>query len=159
MLQTAEPLSPDVIDVFQTELEVNVYGLLRVAQAFAPALKANGGGVLVQLNSIASLRNFAAFSTYCASKAAAYSFTQALRDTLAAQNTKVISVHPGPIETDMAKHAGFEESDPPSMVSDAVLNALRNDDYHVFPDTMAQQFWQAYQPFAENVVEPVMGEG
>ena len=58
-----------------------------MAQAFAPVLKKNGGGALVQLNSIASMKNFAPFTTYSASKAAAYSVTQGLRDELAEQGT------------------------------------------------------------------------
>jgi NADP-dependent 3-hydroxy acid dehydrogenase YdfG len=56
MFHAAHLLSADAIAALQAEMEVNVYGLMRVAQAFAPILKANGGGALVQLNSIASLK-------------------------------------------------------------------------------------------------------
>lgn len=38
----------------QEEIEVNVYGLMRMAQAFSPVLKSNGGGALAQLNSVGS---------------------------------------------------------------------------------------------------------
>ncbi|MGK0310003.1 MAG: NAD(P)-dependent dehydrogenase (short-subunit alcohol dehydrogenase family) [Lentimonas sp.] len=79
ILQQTKVLDDNVIENFEKELEVNVYGLLRMAKAFAPILKANGGGVFVQLNSVTSLKNFPDFATYCASKAAAYSFTQALK--------------------------------------------------------------------------------
>ncbi|MGB5544149.1 MAG: SDR family NAD(P)-dependent oxidoreductase, partial [Gammaproteobacteria bacterium] len=82
ILSIANPLASSAVAVMQEEMEVNVYGLMRMAQAFAPVLKANGGGALVQLNSVASLKNFADFATYCASKAAAYSITQGLRDVL-----------------------------------------------------------------------------
>jgi short-subunit dehydrogenase len=54
--------------------------LLRVANAFAKTLEANKGS-LVQLNSIASIKN-PHLSTYSASKAASYSLTQALRTEL-----------------------------------------------------------------------------
>lgn len=157
ILKQATPLDEGAIDTLRQELEVNVYGLLRFAQAFAPVLKANGAGkqnatALVQLNSVASLKSFPAFATYCASKAASYSLTQALRDELSAQGTAVLSVHPGPIATDMGSDAGFDEADPPEMVAEAVVAALAAGDFHAFPDSMAKRFADAYAGFAENIV-------
>ena len=76
VLKTASPLSDGAIDALTFEMEINVFGLIRMAQAFAPVLKSNGGGVFVQLNSVASLKAFPDFATYCASKAASYSITQ-----------------------------------------------------------------------------------
>ena len=159
IFQPAKVLDDNVIKNFEKELEVNVYGLLRMAKAFAPILKSNGGGVFVQLNSIASLKNFSDFATYCASKAAAYSFTQALRDSLGEQGTYVLSVHPGPIATDMAHQAGMEDMGyPVSVVSDGIIEALKAGDFHLFPDEMARQFGEAYKSFAENIVEAEQGE-
>jgi NAD(P)-dependent dehydrogenase (short-subunit alcohol dehydrogenase family) len=99
VLKAVSPLDVGAIDALQFEIDVNVYGLIRMAQAFAPVLAANGGGAFVQLNSVVSLKSFADFATYSASKAAAYSITQALRDKLKAQGTQVVSVHPGPGRT------------------------------------------------------------
>ena len=160
ILVGATPLSPEVFATFQQELEVNVYGLLHMAQAFAPVLKANGGGAFVQLNSVASLKSFVDFATYAASKATAYSFTQALRDQLATQGTLVVSVHPGPIATDMGKDAGLMEiADSPQTVADGIVAALENGTFHVFPDKMAKDFEKAYAPFAKGIVEANLGEG
>ncbi len=154
ILKTASPLDEHAIQTMLEEIDVNVFGLIRVAQAFAGVLKANGGGAFVQLNSVASVKCFADFATYCASKAAAYSITQALREKLGEQGTAVLSVHPGPIATDMAGDAGLQDiADPPSMVSDGIVAALRAGDFHLFPDTMAKQVGGAYQSFAENIVE------
>ncbi len=89
VLKTTSVMSPDVYESLSFEFDTNVLGLVRVAQAFAPILKRNGGGGLVQLNSVVSMKCFADFATYCcASKAAAYSLTQALRSSLADQGTK-----------------------------------------------------------------------
>ncbi|MEM9585892.1 MAG: SDR family oxidoreductase [Planctomycetota bacterium] len=159
VLKPADLLTRDAFDAFQFEMDTNVYGLLRVAQAFAPVLAANGGGALVQLNSVASLRTFGGFETYAASKAASYSITQGLRERLAEQGTAVVSVHPGPIATDMATDAGLDEiAEPPSMVSEAIVSGLESGDFHVFPDTMAKQFGGAYEGFAQAVVEADMSE-
>lgn len=150
----AQVMAADVIEKFQKELTINVYGLLHMAQAFAPVLKANGGGAFVQLNSIASLRSFPDFATYPASKAASYSFTQALRPVFEEQGTAVLSVHPGPIGTDMAKQAGIEEdADPPSVVSEGIVASLKAGDFHLFPDKMAKDFEKAYHNFAEGIIE------
>lgn len=154
ILEPCTVFDDNVIATFERELQVNVYGLLRMAKAFAPVLKANGGGAFVQLNSIASLANFPGFSTYCASKAAAYSFTQALKASFAEQGTQLLSVHPGPIATDMAAEAGMGDiGDPAERVSEGIVTALRSGDFHLFPDTMAKSFEKAYHSFAAGVIE------
>lgn len=141
-------------DSFAFELDSNVLGLMRTARAFAPVLKANGGGALVQLNSVASLKCFPDFTTYCASKAAAYSITQALRVQLAGQGTAVFSVHPGPIATDMAEEAGMTASaEPPSVVANAIILAFKTGVFHVWPDGMARQMGASYKSFAEGTIE------
>ncbi len=160
VLRTATALSEAAAADLQFELETNVFGLLRIAQVFAPLLKNNGGGALVQLNSVASLKSFPEFATYCASKAAAYSLTQALRASLAQQGTAVLSVHPGPIATEMGAAAGLAEiAEPPELVAEAIVASLRAGDFHCFPDSVAQQIGAAYQSFAKRVVESGSSEG
>ena len=100
----------------------------------------------IQLNSVASLKNFVPFSTYSASKVAAYSVTQSLREMLSDQGTAVISVHQGPIATDMANNAGITEIEPPDVA------ALKSGDFHLFPDAFAKQVKQAYQDYSKNIV-------
>ncbi|MBT3059266.1 MAG: SDR family oxidoreductase [Candidatus Thiodiazotropha sp.] len=160
MLNIANPLASNAVAAMQDEMEVNVYGLMRMAQAFAPILQVNGGGALVQLNSVASMKNFADFATYSASKAASYSITQGLRDILQAQGTQVVSVHPGPIATDMAVNAGLGEiAEPAELVAQAIIEALESDQFHAFPDSMAKQIGAVYRDFASNIVEANLMEG
>lgn len=159
VLKTSTPLEDDAIASLEFEMSINVYGLIHMAKAFAPILKANGGGVFAQLNSVVSMKAFSSFSTYSASKAAAYSITQTLRELLADQGTTVLSVHPGPIATDMGDAAGLTEvAESPVLVPEGVLEALKTGKFHVFPDSMAQQIGGVYSSFAENVVEVVMAE-
>lgn len=160
VLRQKAALDADAIEALQFEMNANVYGLMRVAQVFAPVLKTNGGGAFVQLNSVASVKTFSNMATYCASKAASYSITQGLRDSLREQGTHVVSVHPGPIETDMGRDAGFEDiAASPSLVAIAVFDAIAEGRFHAWPDPMAQQVGTAYQSFAEKVVETDMEEG
>ncbi|MDJ0615927.1 MAG: SDR family oxidoreductase [Calothrix sp. MO_192.B10] len=154
------PLDENAIASLEFEININLYGLIHMAQVFAPLLKANGGGVFAQLNSVVSMKTFSNFATYSASKAAAYSVTQALRELLNDQGTTVLSVHPGPIATDMGDEAGLTEiAEPPTLVAEGIIKALENGDFHVFPGSMAKQIGGAYQSFAKNVVEVNMSEG
>ena len=156
VLEVASTLDAHAEEAFKFEMNVNALGLLRIAQAFTPVIEQNGKGALVQLNSVASIKNFASFATYSASKAASYSLTQGLKDELAAKDIDVISVHPGPIKTDMADKAGFDFGETPEVVAKAIIEGLKTGSFHVFPDTMAKDFEAGYASYATNVVEPVM---
>lgn len=159
ILKTSTPLAEEAISSFEEEIKINVYGLIYMAQAFAPVLKANGGGVFAQLNSVVSMKSFASFATYSASKAAAYSITQALREMLKEQGTIVLSVHPGPIATDMGDMAGLTEiAESPILVAEGIIAALKAGNFHVFPDSMAKKIGGAYESFAKNVIEVSMAE-
>jgi len=154
ILRIADPLSDDVEELFNQELTTNTFGLIRMAKAFIPVLEKNGGGAFVQLNSVASIKNFAGFTTYSASKAAAYSLTQGLRDQVADKGIQVLSVHPGPIATDMANEAGMGEmGQPVDSVSEGIVAALKAGNFHLFPDEIAKQFEGSYSSYADNFIE------
>jgi NAD(P)-dependent dehydrogenase (short-subunit alcohol dehydrogenase family) len=160
VLRTATPFSDDALDALKFEFDVNVYGLIHIARAFSPVLKQNGGGAFVQLNSVVSMKCFPQFATYCASKAASYSLTEAIRELLKEQGTQVVSVHPGPIATDMGDDAGLTEiAEPPELVGESIVDALKAGEFHAFPDSMAKQIGGAYESFAKNVVEAELPEG
>ncbi len=154
VLTTTGPLDEDALEALAFEIDVNLYGLIRMAQAFAPVLARNGGGAFAQLNSVVSMKSFVGFATYSASKAAAYSMTQSLREALKAQGTHVLSVHPGPIATDMGDAAGLTAiAESPTLVGEAIVAALAAGEFHVWPDSMAKQIGAAYRSYAEGVVE------
>jgi NAD(P)-dependent dehydrogenase (short-subunit alcohol dehydrogenase family) len=123
------PLNAD-LDEARREYEVNVLGTLRVAQAFGPRLDA-----LVNVLSVASFRPLLSLSTYAASKAAAWSITQSLREEL--PEALVVGVHAGFIDTDLT--AGLDAPKiPPSQVVEATLEALRNDETEVLADEISR---------------------
>lgn len=160
VLTNTTALEEDAIAALRSEMETNVYGLIHMAQSFAPVLKANGGGAFAQLNSVASMKSFPPFTTYCASKAAAYSVTQALRDLLSEQGTTVLSVHPGPIATDMGAAAGLSDiAEPAELVGEAIVQALQAGEFHAFPDSMAKSIGDAYASFSQSIVEADLMEG
>jgi len=150
-------ISDNVEDELQKQLDVNVFGFLRIANAFAETLIAHKGA-LVQMNSVASIKNFPHLSTYSASKAASYSLTQGLRADLGEKGVRILSVHPGPIDTKMAEEAGFDNPSSPETVSEGIIEALKAGDFHLFPDEMAKKIEQAYKKFSEDVVLADMSE-
>jgi NAD(P)-dependent dehydrogenase (short-subunit alcohol dehydrogenase family) len=94
-------LGAPTMDDARLEIETNYLGTLAMCRAFAPVLKRNGGGVLVNMLSVVSFFNAPMQGSYCASKAAEWSLTKAVRFELRAQGTLVIGVYAGYINTDM----------------------------------------------------------
>lgn len=149
ILNLTSVLDDDVEEAFLQEMETNVLGLLRVVKAFAPVIAKNTGA-FVQINSVASLLSSIQFSTYSASKAASYSFTQALQMALAEQSIPVLSVHPGPIFSDMSGKTGMNDiAEPPEVVAEGIVKSLEEGKTHFFPDKVAREFESAYQPFVD----------
>lgn len=144
-------IKENVIEETMRQFNINALGLIRVANAFAATLVAKKGAI-VQMNSVASIKNFPHLSIYSASKAASYSVTQGLRAELGSQGVSVLSVHPGPIDTDMSAGAGFTQTSPTTVVSEGIVEALAKGEFHLFPDPMAKEFEKAYASFSENCV-------
>jgi len=124
------------------EMEVNVFGTLATIRAFAPVLARNGGGVIVNVLSVVSWFTVPFNATYCASKHAALAVTDGARIELKAQGTRVIAVHAGYIDTDMASAIG-EPKTSPQQVVERTLAAIRGGDDLVLADERAKQVWQA----------------
>lgn len=85
------------------QMETNFFGTLRMAQAFAPVLAANGGGAMLNVLSIASWINRPLLGGYGATKSAAWALTNGLRHELRAQGTQVTALHMGFVDTDLTR--------------------------------------------------------
>jgi NAD(P)-dependent dehydrogenase (short-subunit alcohol dehydrogenase family) len=131
------PLDADAIDGARAELEVNYFGLLNVARAFAPVLAANGGGALVHMHSVLSWIHFPSSGTYAASKAAAWAATNALRVQLRGQGTQVVGVHVGYVDTDMTARVSDPKSTPEEVVA-AVLEGVEAGAEEVLADEVTR---------------------
>lgn len=94
------------LEQLQHEIEINYFGALRMARAFAPAMIEHGDGLIVNVASILGKVSVPAMGNYCAMKAALLSLSQALRGDLAGTGVRVITVLPGTIETDMSRNFG-----------------------------------------------------
>ncbi|WP_397453140.1 SDR family oxidoreductase [Pseudomonas sp. NA-150] len=116
-------LAEDSVESLRHHFEVNTIGTLLMSRAFAPVLAKRGGGAMINILSVLSWLNIPESGPYSASKSAQWSLTNGLRNELREQNTFVMGVHPGYIDTDMA--AGVEASKTsPETVVRMTLEAL-----------------------------------
>mgnify|MGYP002651175793 CR=1 FL=1 len=126
----------------RAEMEVNVFGVLGMTRAFAPILKRNGGGAVVNVLSVVSWFTLPINATYCASKHAALAVTEGARIELKQQGTRVLGVHAGYIDTDMT--AGLTQpKTSPQQVAERTLEALHSGNDLVLADDRAHHVWQA----------------
>ena len=121
------------------DFRVQVHGTLDVIKAFLRVLERSGGGAtIVNVLSLVSLASFPALGGYSASKAAAYSITQALRPELRKKHIDVLAVLPGSIDTDMVKDLPIPKTSPADTARGLLAGISRGDE-EIFPDPMAQQ--------------------
>ncbi|WP_338919661.1 SDR family oxidoreductase [Pseudomonas silesiensis] len=113
-------LDPGLVEAAREIFETNYYGVMHVSLAFAPVLKVNGGGAIVNVLSDATWVAAPFLSAYAASKSAAWSFTNSLRIELHAQGTSVQGLHVGFIDTDLTH--GFDV--PKVQPSEVVIQSL-----------------------------------
>jgi short-subunit dehydrogenase len=118
-------ISASSTDAARREMDVNYFGTMDMARAFAPVLGANGGGGMVNMLSMLSLVTLPIAATYSASKAAALSLTRSVRAELAAQETLVVGVLAVQTDTEMGAALPEPRMSPEEVVGDA-LDAVEN---------------------------------
>ncbi|WP_225728167.1 MULTISPECIES: SDR family oxidoreductase [unclassified Nocardia] len=151
VLRPSPLLEAEMADVVAT-FETNVFGPLRVAQAFAPILAANGGGALVDIHSVLSWSAGAA--AYGASKAAFWSLTNSLRIELAQQRTQVVGVHLGFADTDMVKALAVAKIDP-AQVAATVFDGVEAGAQEVLVDELTRRVKAALSGPVADLALPV----
>jgi NAD(P)-dependent dehydrogenase (short-subunit alcohol dehydrogenase family) len=99
-----EPLERIEESDWDRMLDVNAKGPFLGARAILSAMRAAGGGSIVNLSSTAGIRGSVA-THYGASKGAVRLMSKSIAITYAREGIRCNSVHPGPVETDMGYEA------------------------------------------------------
>lgn len=145
----------------RAQMDVNYFGLLRLAREFAPRMRARGADgrpravAWVNLSSIYAHSSLAPHETFCASKAAALSLSQCLRAEMRPAGIRVINVFPGPIG-DAWNPAPDAPKLPADALARAVVAALQEGVEDVYPGEAAQQ-WLARWRESPKILEIEMG--
>jgi len=95
---------------WSTLVDINLGGVVRVARAAVPVLRARGGGVIVNIASAAGLRPSPGSAGYSATKGGVVAFSRSLAAELAPDGIRVWALCPPAIETGMYIRM-LEESD------------------------------------------------
>lgn len=107
------------VEAVRAQFETNYLGPLLLSRAFAPVLKANGGGAILNVLSVASWISSPGLAVYGSSKSAAWSLTNGLRHELRGQGTQVLGLHMGFVDTDLTRGIELPKSTPESIVRQA----------------------------------------
>jgi short-subunit dehydrogenase len=138
------------VEAARAEMDVNYFGLLRLAQGFGPAMRArvaaepSSSAAWVNLLSIYALSNFPSHGTFSASKAAALSLSQCLRAEMAPAGVRVINVFPGPIDDEWNQTLSSQKVTPAALAG-AIVGALQNGLEDVYPGDVAQEWLLRWQ--------------
>jgi NADP-dependent 3-hydroxy acid dehydrogenase YdfG len=85
-------------------IQVNVLGLMYATHAALPVMKAQGGGHIVNVSSVAGRKARAGSGVYSATKWAVGAFSESLRVEVFRQNIRVSLIEPGAVDTELREH-------------------------------------------------------
>jgi NAD(P)-dependent dehydrogenase (short-subunit alcohol dehydrogenase family)/uncharacterized OB-fold protein len=138
------------VETARAEMDVNYFGLLRLAQEFGPAMRSRGADgqssavAWVNLLSIYALANFPPHGTFSASKAAAHSLAQCLRAEMRPAGVRVVNVFPGPIDDEWSQLL-LPPKVAPEALARALVQALRDGVEDVYPGDVAQEWLERWR--------------
>jgi len=121
-IQLTTPVLEAPLSAIRDELDTNLFGIIRVARAFAPVLAEQPRSSIVNVLSVGSWVSVG--RGYEISKAAAWSATNALRLALRDQGTVVTGLHVGYMDTDMTARVDAAKADPRDIArqtADAII--------------------------------------
>ncbi|MFR9749542.1 SDR family NAD(P)-dependent oxidoreductase [Nocardia sp. 004] len=133
------------LSLFERDLQINYFGVLRVTRELLPSLRASGarGAAVVNVLTLISLAPMTTIAGYCASKAAAHSMTQALRASVRGEGIEVIGAYPGGIDTDMLAGVDMDKADP-AEVAARILTGVETGQEIIWPDDASAAAGKVY---------------
>jgi len=124
------PLATMPLDHWRQVIDLNLTSVLLCIQAVLPAMRAIGGGTIVNLASIAAKSAFPDWGAYTVSKAGLVALTRVLAAEEQPHGIRVVTVSPGAVNTPLwdtdTVHADFDRSQmlTPEMVAETILHTV-----------------------------------
>ncbi len=109
-------------DDFEWVMNINFWGVVYGTKAFLPYLKKQAEGYIVNISSINAMVPFRNNGPYNCAKFAVRGLNETLMMELAGTPVQVMSVHPGGIDTNIARNARFRKAANPSLDQEATVN-------------------------------------
>jgi len=104
------PIAETSVQNFERHYQVNQLGPFLGMKVFAPHMRAQRNGCIVNIGSAAGMRGSPNSFAYCATKWALRGMTKALAADAGADNVRVNYIAPGPVDTPMIRFRGEEEN-------------------------------------------------
>lgn len=101
-------------DSYEKVMDVNFYGVVRMSKAFLEQLIQTKGG-LVNISSIFGIVGWPGQAHYCASKFGVRGFSESLSMEMMEHGVSVSCVHPGGVQTNVARNAVVDHMDKPGV--------------------------------------------
>ncbi len=151
---------------YESIMDVNFYGVVRMSKAFLEQLIATKGG-LVNVSSIFGIVGWPGQAHYCASKFGVRGFSEALSMEMEEHGVSVSCVHPGGVQTNVARNAildhnpdatltreqmnkNFDDNAPttPARAAEIILAGTARGDQRIIvgPDAKFMQLWNRFFP-------------
>ena len=90
-------------------LNVNVMGVLNGIHAVLGDMKQRKTGTIINISSVAGRKTFPNHAAYCATKFAVHALTENIREEVAMDDVRLITIAPGAVETELLSHTTDEE--------------------------------------------------
>ncbi|MCI0534329.1 MAG: SDR family NAD(P)-dependent oxidoreductase [Verrucomicrobiales bacterium] len=97
-----DPVATGKDEDWETMMQTNVLGVLRMTRAVLPLLLKNPGSIIINIGSVAGRVAYEGGAAYCAAKAGELQITRALRLELCGTGVRVSTVDPGMAETEFS---------------------------------------------------------
>lgn len=127
-----KPVDQCTLEDFDSLIATNLRGLFVCTSLVLPSMIDRHEGMLIDINSVATLRAFPNNAIYAATKAGALAFGRSLREEVRAHGVKVVEVVVGATSTDIWNSDVRSQNEyrmmQPSDVADVVADVVNN--YH-----------------------------
>lgn len=94
---------------WQQMFDVNVLALLNGIQLVINGMKERKSGTIFNVSSVAGRKTFANHAAYCGTKFAVHAISENLREEVANDNVRIITIAPGAVETELLSHTTSNE--------------------------------------------------
>jgi NAD(P)-dependent dehydrogenase (short-subunit alcohol dehydrogenase family) len=111
-------------DVWHAVIETNLTGPFYTMKCAIPHMIENGGGAIINISSLASVRVIPTMAPYCASKAGLNHLTNQVALDFGKHGIRAVSVLPGPVRTEMSEHSLGGMADAMGCDMDGVFQKL-----------------------------------
>ncbi|MFA8450264.1 MAG: SDR family oxidoreductase [Bacteroidales bacterium] len=96
-------------DEWKQMFDVNIIGLLNGMQAVLPSMRERKTGTIINIGSIAGRKTFPNHTAYVGTKFGVHAMTENVREEVAADNVRMVTIAPGAVETELLSHTTSDE--------------------------------------------------